>query len=156
MIARRTYDPAAPHPLHDHGCSISTAPKFRMPIFKYTGEAKVLMSVNVDMQAEIFIVGQPENGAYEWVIVNEIVGGYTVEQHSDCGYGQRSIALRDGLIAYHGLEQPHDAAPELLKALRRVLDEWEFKRAVEANRNKDVTPQWVYDARAAIAKAEKS
>jgi hypothetical protein len=66
--------------------------------FKYTGDAKVLMSVDVDMDAELLIVGQPENGAYEWVIVNH----GAVERHSDCGYGQKSIALRDGLIAFHG------------------------------------------------------
>lgn len=69
-----------------------------MPVFHYTGDAEVLMSVDVDMDAEVVIVGQPQNGAYEWVIVNH----GKVESHSDCGYGQRSIALRDGLIAYHG------------------------------------------------------
>jgi hypothetical protein len=67
--------------------------------FKYTGDAKVLMSVDVDMYAEVLVVGQPENGAYEWVIVNH----GKVERHSDCGYGMPSIAMRDGLIAYHGV-----------------------------------------------------
>jgi hypothetical protein len=66
--------------------------------FKYTGDAKILMIVDVDMYAQLLIVGQPENGAYEWVIVVHD----KVEGHSDVGYGQRSIALRDGLIAYHG------------------------------------------------------
>jgi hypothetical protein len=84
------------------GAAFADKPAFRMPHFKYTGEAKVVMRVDVDMYAEVVIVGQPENGAYEWLIVNEIVGGFTVERHSDCGYGQKSIALRDGLIAYHG------------------------------------------------------
>ena len=69
-----------------------------LPHFRYTGDSKVLMSIDVDMDAEVLIVGQPENGAYEWVIVNH----GKVEQHSVCGYGQKSIALRDGLIAYHG------------------------------------------------------
>lgn len=74
------------------------APSFRMPVFKYTGEARVLMSVEVDMDVELLVVGQPGNGAYEWVIVNH----GKVESYSDVGYGQTSIALRDGLIAYHG------------------------------------------------------
>jgi hypothetical protein len=82
------------------GDAFAGKPSFRMPHFKYTGEAKVLMRVDVDMYSEVVIVG--EDGAYEWVIVNEIVAGKTVERHSDCGYGQISIALRDGLIAYHG------------------------------------------------------
>lgn len=80
------------------GHALTAKPAFRMPYFKYTGEATVLMSVDVDMDAELLIVGQPGNGAYEWVVVNH----GKVEQHSDCGYGQISIALRDGLIAYHG------------------------------------------------------
>lgn len=71
---------------------------FRMPHFKYTGPAKVLMTVDVDLDAELLIVGQPEMGSYEWVIVSH----GKIESHSDCGYGQMSIALRDGLIAYHG------------------------------------------------------
>ena len=71
-----------------------------MPHFKYTGNPiEVLMSVDVDMGAELLIVGQPGNGAYEWVIVNH----GKVDKYSDCGYGQSSIALRDGLIAFHGL-----------------------------------------------------
>jgi hypothetical protein len=87
--------------------SAAVAPRtLRMPRFKYTGAAEVLMSVDVDMDAELLIVGQPQNGSYEWVIVNH----GAVERHSDCGYGMRSIALRDGLIAYHGMEPLHDAA----------------------------------------------
>lgn len=89
----------------------------RLPHFKYTGDSKVLMTVDVDMDAEVLIVGQPENGAYEWVIVSH----GTVERHSDCGYGMCSIALRDGLVAYHGLSALHDAAPDLAEALRHAL-----------------------------------
>lgn len=99
------------------GDALAQKPTLRMPHFKYTGPAKVLMSVDVDMDAELLIVGQPENGAYEWVIVNH----GKIEKHSDCGYGQVSIALRDGLIAYHGLTQVQDAAPDLLEALRSIV-----------------------------------
>lgn len=87
-----------------HAIEALNKPAFRMPHFKYTGLARVLTSVDVDMDAEVVIVGQPENGAYEWVIVNH----GKVEKHSDCGYGQKSIALRDGLIAFHG--NPRDEA----------------------------------------------
>lgn len=45
------------------------------------------------------------------------------------------------------------AAPDLLEAMIASLREWEFKRETEGNRNKDVTPDWVYAARASIAKA---
>jgi hypothetical protein len=96
-----------------------TPSSLKLPRFKYTGDSKVLMTVDVDMDAELLIVGQPENGAYEWVIVNHD----KVEQHSDCGYGQKSIALRDGLIAYHGLEPLQDALDALLRELNRNTDD---------------------------------
>lgn len=82
----------------EHAVEALDKPVFRMPHFKYTGPARILTSVDVDMDAEVVIVGQPENGAYEWVIVNH----GQVRSHSDCGYGMKSIALRDGLIAFHG------------------------------------------------------
>lgn len=44
------------------------------------------------------VVGNPANGSYEWVV--ERNGKLT---HSDCGYGDSDIALRDGLIEMHGL-----------------------------------------------------
>lgn len=72
-----------------------------MPYFRYTSDSRVLVSVDIDIDAELHIVGQPENGAYEWVVVNH----GNVERHSDCRYGQISIALRDGLIAFHGLPE---------------------------------------------------
>lgn len=80
------------------GSAVMSAP-FRMPHFRYTGDAKILSCIDVDLHAELYIVGDPEMGGYEWVLVNH----GDVEKHSDCGYGQRSIALRDGLIEYHGL-----------------------------------------------------
>ncbi len=88
-----------------------------LPHFQYTGDAEVLMSIDVDMDAELLIVGQPENGSYAWVIVNH----GAIENHSDCGYGQKSIALRDGLIAFHGLSRLQDAAPDLAEALQALL-----------------------------------
>ena len=44
------------------------------------------------------VIGNPDNGSYEWVV--EQAGKLS---HSDCGYGDPDVALRDGLIAMHGL-----------------------------------------------------
>jgi hypothetical protein len=133
-----------------------------MPRFKYTGESKVVMTVDVDMDAEVVIVGQPENGAYEWVIVNH----GKVERHSDCGYGQKSIALRDGLIAYHGMEPLQEAAPDLLLAARAAVA---YDAAIQSAANDPnkmsslctaegedldaLYARWISLSRAAIAKA---
>lgn len=114
----------------------SAQPSLRLPRFKYTGDSKVLMSVDVDLDAEVLVVGQPENGAYEWVIVNH----GKIEKHSDCGYGQKSIAQRDGLIAYHGLEPLQEAAPDLAEALAALLYACD-------------SPELITKARAALAKA---
>jgi hypothetical protein len=46
----------------------------------------------------VSVVGNPGWASYEWVI--ERSGKV---EHSDCGYGDADIALRDGLIAMHGL-----------------------------------------------------
>jgi hypothetical protein len=116
--------------------TIQTSKPFRMPRFKYTGESQVVMSVDVDMDAELFIVGQPQNGAYEWVIVNH----GAIENHSDCGYGDHSIALRDGLIAFHGLSRLQAAASDLAEALQALL------------RGRG-SPELIIKARAALKKA---
>lgn len=73
--------------------------------FEYTDNRKTLHSVSVDMTRTLDVVGDPNNGSYEWLIRN---GEKTVEAHSNCGYGSPDIALRDGLIYYHGVptEQP--------------------------------------------------
>jgi hypothetical protein len=68
----------------------------KLPHFKYTGDSVVVTSIDVDMDAEVLVVA---GNCYEWVIINH----GKIEHHSDCGYGQASIALRDGLIAFHGL-----------------------------------------------------
>jgi hypothetical protein len=66
----------------------------------YSG-ADQLYSMDVDMDAEVRIVGDPANGAYEWIIVEHGI----VTKHSDCGYGMPSIAMRDGLVEFHGLPE---------------------------------------------------
>lgn len=79
----------------------ASKPPFRIPRFKYTATPVLLTTVHVDLHIDLHIVGDPHDGGYEWVIVNR----GNVEQHSDCGYGMQSIALRDGLIAFHGLPE---------------------------------------------------
>lgn len=73
--------------------------------FKYTANdehRKTLHHIDIDMTRTLEVVGDPEMGCYEWMILE----GGNVLAHSDCGYGSPDIALRDGLIYYHG--QPHD------------------------------------------------
>jgi hypothetical protein len=84
------------------------APKkeaMRMPRFEYTGNAKVLHKFQVDMTVYLHVVGDTDNACYEWVLVRN----GEVAEHSDCGYGDSTIALRDGLIAYHGLPTKAEA-----------------------------------------------
>jgi hypothetical protein len=73
-----------------------------LPRFKYTADSRVLMTIDIDMESELLLVGQPSDACYEWVIVTH----GNIQKYSDCGYGISSIALRDGLIAYHGLPDP--------------------------------------------------
>lgn len=47
------------------------------------------------MGTRLLIVGDPDNGGYEWAILRE----GKVESHSNDGYGISEVALRDGLIA---------------------------------------------------------
>lgn len=58
-----------------------------------------LHRVSVDMGVFVAVVGDPDNACYEWTIER----GGQVLAHSNVGYGGADIALRDGLIAYHGL-----------------------------------------------------
>lgn len=68
-------------------------------MFKYTNNVQVILSIDVGMQDSVDVIGDPDNASYEWMI--RTPKGIT--EHSDCAYGQVSVALRDGLIAYHGL-----------------------------------------------------
>jgi hypothetical protein len=58
----------------------------------------------------IRVIGDPDNGAYEWCVERPESAkryGKPAIEYSDAGYGQTEIALRDGLIAYFGLpEEP--------------------------------------------------
>lgn len=66
--------------------------------FKYTGASVELHRVMVGMDEDVLAVGDPENAAYEWVIVR----GGEVLNHSDVAYGSVGCALRDGLNEWYG------------------------------------------------------
>ena len=55
--------------------------------------------VEVDFVNSVQVVGNGENGAYEWAIFKSEI----LERHSNRGYGSAEVALRDGLIACLGL-----------------------------------------------------
>lgn len=66
--------------------------------FKYSANRTVVHSLEVEADYAVLVVGDPDNAAYEWVIVKN---GEVVE-HSDSAYGMWVAALRDGLAAYLG------------------------------------------------------
>jgi len=53
------------------------------------------------MNAQIEVYGEPENGMYEWRIIDD---GHVVHDTFDCQYGQAEIALRDALMYASGLD----------------------------------------------------
>lgn len=73
------------------------------PLYTYllNDSIQELYRIPVDVHAALIVEGNPEWGQYEW----RIEGGADDGKHSDCGYGDAAIALRDGLIAYHGLPE---------------------------------------------------
>jgi hypothetical protein len=75
------------------------------PRFNYTTNKAVMHSIEVGMSdSYVEVVGDPDNGSYEWIIRKP----EGITEHSDCGYGITSVALRDGLIAYYGLPEPKE------------------------------------------------
>lgn len=73
----------------------ASLPKFQ---FDYTNVMVQLMKVQVDESTYLYIVGDCVNGSYEWICV-----GPCLRAQSNRGYGDQSIALRDGLCEYHGI-----------------------------------------------------
>lgn len=69
--------------------------------FKYTENRATLLSIHCSMVDSVDVVGDPDNAAYEWLIVRN---GKPCE-HSDVAYGSPEVALRDGLIAYLGMPE---------------------------------------------------
>lgn len=55
--------------------------------------------IRFDPVHQLAIVGAEAYTSYEWILEER----GKIVAHSNDGYGQFSVALRDGLIAYHGL-----------------------------------------------------
>ncbi len=76
------------------------------PQLKYAGNENVRLLYRMPGYSDtngqsdwIEVIGDPDNGAYEWVIRR----GGKITEHSDAGYGSTLVAMRDGLAAYeHG------------------------------------------------------
>lgn len=90
---------------------IADAPSSRVPcpaglrrLFKWTDPTVVLHVVPIGVDSQVLVIGEPENGAYEWAVSSCTDGRIT--QRSDDGYGSPEVALRDGLIAVLGLPSP--------------------------------------------------
>jgi len=63
----------------------------------YSDPVHTLHHLVMDDECTLLVIGDASNGAYEWVLI-----GKQEIRYSDCGYGDCTIALRDGLIVYHG------------------------------------------------------
>ena len=83
-------------------------------IFTYTEPTAKCRTICVARDLYLDVVGDPANISYEWVL-RDAAG--SVLHHSDCGYGDDVVALRDGLIAYCGLP-----AVETLRELRDLME----------------------------------
>lgn len=72
-----------------------------VPRFRFITETTVVHSIPVGTTDDVVqVVGEPENGVYEWVINDQ---DNDTRRFSDVGYGSPAVALRDGLIAALGL-----------------------------------------------------
>lgn len=70
--------------------------RYALDRLRYTEPRCVLHELNMYG----LVVGDPENGTYEWALIAE--DGRTVKRHSDKGYGIAAVALRDGLCEVLG------------------------------------------------------
>lgn len=66
--------------------------------FRFTANRTVVHTLEIEVDYAVLVVGDPDNAAYEWVIVKE----GQVFEHSNDAYGMWVAALRDGLAAYLG------------------------------------------------------
>lgn len=85
------------------------------PDFKYSapwGACRIIHEHEC-MGTRMLVVGDPDNGGYEWVI---LISG-KVADHSNDGYGISEVALRDGLIeAFKDCFTSPEAKPEMPQA----------------------------------------
>lgn len=66
---------------------------------EYTSVDNEYYRITFDHVHQLAIVGAKASASYEWILEDR----GKIVAHSNDGYGQFSMALRDGLIAYHGL-----------------------------------------------------
>lgn len=116
---------------------------------------RVLRSLPMDGDCVLMVLGDLGLAAYEWAIKR----GEKVE-HSNCAYGQSSVALRDGLIAYHGLPgEAETTKAALLEALKEAVRDLEgYAESFEEDHYSlaaQTTRKHVERYRSAIAQAEK-
>jgi hypothetical protein len=109
---------------------------YLQPRMQYSEPVSVLHEIKMDGFVTLLVVGHPDMGSYEWVLAR---GDVTPDKHSDAGYGCADIALRDGLIAYHGL--PADSEKERLRKIEAAA-----LRVASSRRNGVVTDQAPLDA----------
>lgn len=76
----------------------------RLGTLTYTRPKCVLHELPLAPEIILRVIGDPENGGYEWVIESVATNERELES-SNCGYGQSAIALRDGLIAFFGVPE---------------------------------------------------
>ena len=81
----------------ERDCEPNTAAKALK--LDYTTVVDECYRMQFDHLHQLAVVGDKANASYEWVIEKE----GKIVAHSNAGHGDSSIALRDGLIAYHGL-----------------------------------------------------
>jgi hypothetical protein len=73
---------------------------------RYSTAEHVLHEIEVGDGYFVRVVGDADNGCYEWCIERPHQTPFTKRsaiEFSDVGYGESAVALRDGLIAYYGL-----------------------------------------------------
>jgi hypothetical protein len=83
---------------------------------RYTGpreDVRLLYRKCVGATDWVEVIGDPDNGGYEWVIRNE--AGKIIE-HSNDGYGSTDVALRDGIAAYY-----HEASVGETRDMANIL-----------------------------------
>lgn len=96
-------------------------------VLQYTDPANLVVIHNVRIEEGISVqaVGDPRNGAYEWVIRTP-----DWIKHSDSGYGAPGSALRDGLITYY-----HEVELEFPKLCRsETIRTINYKAVVEGGK----------------------
>jgi hypothetical protein len=70
----------------------------RLKKLTYTNPKCVLHEFDLGDEFTLRVIGDPDNGGYEWVIESPA----SELKFSDCAYGQSAIALLDGLVAFFG------------------------------------------------------